>query len=164
MKKLLLVIPLVILLCFTFSCQQGEEVAEEPLVDIAAEKEAVLKVLEMVVDAEKRQDADAAVKFFTDDVIVQSPDMPQIQGTQALYDLYTEFMFKMPYTSFDSKSTETIVSPSGDMAYDVGWNLFIFEGPNGNIEVKGKYLAVMEKVNGEWKIAAIAFSNDQPAK
>ena len=28
MKKLLMVIPLVILLCFTFSCQQGEEVAE----------------------------------------------------------------------------------------------------------------------------------------
>jgi len=123
MKKLHMVIPLVILLCFAFSCQfWSEDVAEEkePLVDIAAEKEAVLKVLEMVVDAEKRQDADATVKFFTDDVIVQPPDMPQIQGTQALYDLYTEFMFKMPYTSFDSKSTETIVSPSGDMAYDDG--------------------------------------------
>ena len=164
MKKLLMIIPLVILLCFTFSCQQGEDVTEEPVVDIAAEEEAVLKVMEMTSDAEKRQDAAAAVKFFTDDVIVQAPDMPQIQGTQALYDLYTEFMFKMPYTSFDSKSTETIVAPSGDMAYDVGWNLFIFEGPRGNIEVKGTYLAVMEKINGEWKIAAIAFSNDQPAK
>jgi creatinine amidohydrolase/Fe(II)-dependent formamide hydrolase-like protein len=29
MKKLLTIIPLVILLCFTFSCQQGDEVAEE---------------------------------------------------------------------------------------------------------------------------------------
>ncbi|TET19099.1 MAG: nuclear transport factor 2 family protein [Candidatus Aminicenantes bacterium] len=164
MKKLLMIIPLVIMLCFTFSCQQGEDVAEEPAVDIAAEKEAVLKVLEMTADAEKRQDADAAVKFFTDDVIVQAPDVPQIQGTQALHDLYTGFMFKMGYASFDSKSTETIVSPSGDMAYDVGWNLFVFEGPEGKIEVRGKYFAVLEKVNGEWKIAAIAFSNDQPAK
>ena len=41
MKKLLLVIPLVILLCFTFGCQQGEEVAEElvlekrlPIIDV----------------------------------------------------------------------------------------------------------------------------------
>ena len=164
MKKSLLIIPLIILLCFTFGCQQGEDVAEEPAVDIAAEKEAVLKVLEMNADAEKRQDADAAVKFFTDDVIVQAPDVPQIQGTQALHDLYTGFMFKMGYASFDSKSTETIVSPSGDMAYDVGWNLFVFEGPEGKIEVRGKYFAVLEKVNGEWKIAAIAFSNDQPAK
>jgi len=133
-------------------------------VDIEAEKVAILKVMEMTVDAEKRQDADAAVKFFTDDVIVQSPDMPQIQGTQALHDLYTEFMFKMPYTTFDSKSTETIVASSGDMAYNIGWNLFVFEGPDGNIEVKGKYLAVMKKINGEWKIATLAFSNDQPAK
>lgn len=41
MKKLLMIIPLVILLfCFTFSCQQqGEKVAEEPVVD-AAGKEA----------------------------------------------------------------------------------------------------------------------------
>jgi len=39
MKKLLMIIPLVILLCFTYGCQQGEEIAEEPVVD-AAEKEA----------------------------------------------------------------------------------------------------------------------------
>ena len=36
MKKLLTVIPLVILFCFTFGCQKGEEVAEEPVVDIEA--------------------------------------------------------------------------------------------------------------------------------
>ena len=33
MKKLLMIIPLVILLCFTFSCQQGEEVAAEKEVE-----------------------------------------------------------------------------------------------------------------------------------
>jgi pimeloyl-ACP methyl ester carboxylesterase len=40
MKKLLMILPLVFLLCFTFGCQkQAEEVAEEPAVD-TAEKEA----------------------------------------------------------------------------------------------------------------------------
>ena len=29
MKKLFMILSLVFLLCFTFSCQQGEEVAEE---------------------------------------------------------------------------------------------------------------------------------------
>ena len=37
MKKFLTIIPLVILLYFTFSCQQGEEVAEEPVVDVEAD-------------------------------------------------------------------------------------------------------------------------------
>jgi len=35
MKKLFIVIPLVILLCFTFGCQQGKKTAEEPVVDSA---------------------------------------------------------------------------------------------------------------------------------
>ena len=164
MKKLLLILPLVFLLCFAFSCQKAEEVAEESAVDIEAEKEAVLKVVEMMIAAEVRQDADAAVSFCTNDVIVQPPDMPQIKGAQALHDLYTGFMFKLDYESFNSGSTETVVSPSGDMAYNTGWNLFVFKGSEGNIEVKGKYLAVMRKIDGEWKIAAIAFNNDQPAE
>jgi pimeloyl-ACP methyl ester carboxylesterase len=36
MKRLLTIVSLVILLCFTFSCQQAEEVAEEPVVDVEA--------------------------------------------------------------------------------------------------------------------------------
>ncbi|NIM59869.1 MAG: hypothetical protein GTO16_13160, partial [Candidatus Aminicenantes bacterium] len=46
MKKLLSVIPLVILLCFTFGCQQGEEVAEEPVVDVEADIAALKKIEE----------------------------------------------------------------------------------------------------------------------
>ena len=45
MKKLFMILPLVFLLCITFGCQQGEEVVEEPVVDIAAEKQAAEKVI-----------------------------------------------------------------------------------------------------------------------
>ncbi|MEE9510274.1 MAG: serine hydrolase domain-containing protein [Candidatus Bathyarchaeia archaeon] len=38
MKKLLMVIPLVILLCFAFSCKKGEEVAEDPAVDVEKQR------------------------------------------------------------------------------------------------------------------------------
>jgi proline iminopeptidase len=50
MKKLFMVIPLVFLLCFTFSCRQGEEVAEEPVVDVEADvetREEVVKPLDV---------------------------------------------------------------------------------------------------------------------
>jgi proline iminopeptidase len=39
MKKLFMILPLVFLLCFTFSCQQAEEVAEEPVVDVETREE-----------------------------------------------------------------------------------------------------------------------------
>lgn len=132
-------------------------------VDLEAEKAAIIKVMEMAVEAEKNRDADAAVTFFTDDAIIQPADMPQIQGTQALHDLYIEF-FKMPDMTFESQSTETVVASSGDMGYNIGWNLFIFESPEGKMEIKGKYLAVMKKIDSEWKIAALSFSNNQSVK
>jgi hypothetical protein len=34
MKKLIMILPLIFLHCFAFSCQKAEEVAEEPAVDI----------------------------------------------------------------------------------------------------------------------------------
>jgi proline iminopeptidase len=41
MKKSLMIIPLVFLLCFTFSCQQAEEVAEGTVVDVDVKEEGV---------------------------------------------------------------------------------------------------------------------------
>lgn len=40
-KKLCMILPLVLILCFTVSCQQGEEVAKEPVVDVEAKEEGV---------------------------------------------------------------------------------------------------------------------------
>lgn len=132
-------------------------------VNLKEEKIALSEMLEKLVDAEKRRDTESAVSFFMDDAIVQEADIPQITGSNAIKNLYNEF-FKLPFTSFDSKSTKTVMASSGDMAYDIGWNLFIFPGPDGDIEIKGKYLLVLKKVKGEWKVASIAISNDQPAK
>jgi hypothetical protein len=36
-----MVFPLVFLICFTFSCQQSEEVAEEPAVDVETDVAAI---------------------------------------------------------------------------------------------------------------------------
>ncbi len=41
MKKLFIILPLVLVLCFAFSCQQGEKVAEEPVVDVETKEEGV---------------------------------------------------------------------------------------------------------------------------
>ncbi len=132
-------------------------------VDIEAEKAAVIEVMKKIVEAESRRDADAAIKYYTEDAIFQAQDMPQIQGIKAVYEVYTEFL-KMPFKSFESGSTETVVAESGDMAYDLGWNILVFDGPDGDMEVRSKYLAIMKKIDGEWKTAVLAFSNDQPAK
>ncbi len=155
MKKLFMILPLAFLLCFTFGCQQGEEVAEEPAVDVEAEVRARSKA---AVAAEMAFDWEKAVTFFASDVIVQPANAPQIQGREAQLELYQNFP-KM--IEFEATTTAIITSASRDMAYEYGINHFIFETPDGPVEDYGKYLIVWTKTEGEWFIAALSFSGNK---
>jgi len=165
MKKALIqftmIIPLVFLLCFTFSCQKQAEEAK-PGVDIEAEKQAIRELIQEWFEAENRKDLEATVRACADDIIAQLPNMPQAEGREAMRNFYTEF-FKM-LVSIEGGSTKVVVSAAGDMAYDFGWGQMVLEGPEGRIEDKTKYLAVWKKINGEWKCVAISSSSDKPAK
>jgi ketosteroid isomerase-like protein len=163
MKKLLMILPMVFLLCFTFICQKVEEVAEEakPVVDVEAEKAAIQNLVREAFEAEQQKDIDAILNFFSENVVVQAPNMPQFEGIEALRNFYTEF-FKV-LVSIEGGSTKVEISEAGDMAWDYGWNRAAYEGPEGPFEDEGKYLEVWKKINGEWKVVAISFSSDKPA-
>ncbi len=160
MKKLLMFIPLVILLCFTFSGQQGEEVAEETVVDIEAEKQVILQLDQQWIEAEKRKDLEATMSNAAEGIICQPPDMPQFEGLAALRNFYTEF-FKI-LVSIEVGTTDVIVSKSGDMAWAYGWNRTVLEGPEGPIEGEGKYLGVWQKIEGKWKAVAVSVNDNKP--
>jgi ketosteroid isomerase-like protein len=164
MKKLFMVLPLVFLLCFSFSCQKGEEVAEEPVVDVEAEKQVIRDMLKRGFEVENQKDVDAIMSlgFFAEDIAIQVPNVPQLKGLEAARNFYTEF-FKI-LVSIEGGPTEIIISESGDMAWDYGWNRAIYEGPDGPIEDEGKYLEVWKKIDGKWKIIAVSFSSDKPVK
>ena len=67
MKKLLMDLPLVFLLCLTFSCQKAEEVAEEPAVDIGAEKAEILETMKKSFGGLNNQDIQAHLSTLADD-------------------------------------------------------------------------------------------------
>jgi ketosteroid isomerase-like protein len=67
MKKLLLILPLVFLLCFTFGCQKAEEVAEEPAVDVEAEKAEILETIKKSFEGLNNQDIQAHLSTLTED-------------------------------------------------------------------------------------------------
>jgi len=84
MKKLLMIIPLVILLCFTFGCQQGEEVAEEPAVDVEADKTAIERVREKELRAFDLGDVEGFDNIVTEDIVLDTPNRPAIVGKEAI--------------------------------------------------------------------------------
>jgi ketosteroid isomerase-like protein len=67
MKKLLMILPLVFLLCFTLSCQKAEEVAEEPAVDVEAEKAAIRETMKISVEGINDHDIQAHLSTLTED-------------------------------------------------------------------------------------------------
>lgn len=83
MKKLM-IIPLVFLLCFTFSCQQGEEVAEEPAVDVTADVEAIKTWYDQKTTALKTGDPDSWINLFTEDVVFMMPNEATVEGKEAV--------------------------------------------------------------------------------
>jgi ketosteroid isomerase-like protein len=67
MKKLFMVLPLVFLICFTFACQKGEEVAEKPVVDVEAEKAAIRETMKIAVEGINNHDIQAHLSTLTED-------------------------------------------------------------------------------------------------
>ena len=84
MKKLFMVLPLVFLLCFTFSCQQGEEVAEEPVVDVEADIAAIESLTNQVMNAWNEGDFEAFMATIADDAVHMPPGYPILIGKEAI--------------------------------------------------------------------------------
>ncbi len=110
--------------------------------------------------AEVAQDVEAALAFWAEDAIVQPAGAPQIEGHEAISDLYRQFYEGGQLKEFSGTTTHMSVSQAGDLAYEYGVNRFVWQSPEGNLLEMGKYLTVWKKVDGEWFIAALSFTSD----
>ena len=162
MKKLLTIIPLVFLLCFTFGCQKAEEVAEEVGVKAITDEDvaAIRATLDMYVQYGLSGDWDSWVTLFTEDTIIMLPNAPILQGREA----YKEFMEAYPViTEITLPVVE--VDGYGDLAFARGtYSVKIeMEGVPEPIQDRGKYLCILRKQeDGSWLIARDIYNSDLP--
>ena len=84
MKRLLMIIPLVFLLCFTFGCQKAEEVAEEPAVDVEADKDAIRNLTNKRVKAFNESNIDLFMSLVADDAVWMPPGVSILNGKEAI--------------------------------------------------------------------------------
>jgi len=154
MKKLRMIIPLVILLCFTFSYQQGEEVAEEPAVDVEAEKANIRTVLDQYAEAWKSSNIDHFSKIFSPDVdMVIFDSQKRYVGWEAWKERLQNSFDLINDVNVTFKDYSIKVHRSGTIAWlssleDATW--ISQEQPD---EVKGMRVTwVLEKIEGKWVI------------
>jgi uncharacterized protein (TIGR02246 family) len=154
MKKFLTIIPLVFLLCFTFSCQQGEEVAEEPAVDVEAEKANIQSVFDQYVKAWKTLNIDLFAEIFSHDADMVIFDAEtRYDGWEAWQERLQNSIELIEDVNVTFREYSIKVHPSGTIAWlsafeDATWTL---EGQPD--EVTGMRITwVLEKIEGKWII------------
>jgi len=164
MKKLLKILPLVFLLCFTFSCQQGEETAKEVGVKALSDEDvAAIKAIGPSLDkANLAGDFDAVVEMMTEDVLLMNPNEQIIQGRTKTLEWFNAFK---PATFTEHRHELLEVDGYGNIAYARGAykNAFIFEGIDEPIRSEGKTLLILRKqTDGSWLISRFCWNSDLP--
>ena len=124
------------------------------MVDIEAEKLLIEQLVKENVEADKSKDLDRIMNLFADDIVYHVSGFPQIVGKDALRSFITGGFDQIEDLVMVLERTE--VSASGDLAYNTGW----FKMKNFGMEsfLDFKYLLVLKKYSGVWKIAADSYS------
>ena len=163
MKKLLMIIPLVFLLCFTFGCQQGEEVAEEAGVVGLTEEDvaAIRNSIDEFVEAELAGDWDRAFGFFAEDVVYVAPDQPEIQGLSTLKDYVESLNIKLLNLELEPVD----IQGCGNLAYAriKFREKFTTEEGGEPIELIGDALRILKRQSdGTWLTSVVIYNFDRP--
>jgi uncharacterized protein (TIGR02246 family) len=164
MKKLFIVLPLVFLLCFTFSCQKGEEVSEEPVVDVEADIAAVKEMVNQYADACNTGDFDLWISLWADDAVRMPLDTPAQIGIEqiraAMKPLFDQMTLEITITIEDAK----VYSDLGLIRCNYTVNMTPKAGGETIHAMQdGKALTLFERQSdGSWKIIYDCYNSNIP--
>lgn len=113
--------------------------------------------------AAEGRDIDAILSYWTDDAVVLPPDLPPVQGKEALRE-YVLGSLEVPGFSITWSSDDAVVSPEGNLAYLAGTNTVTVNAPDGNpMTIKGRVVTIWRRdPDGEWR-CAVDIWNSGPA-
>ena len=157
MKKSLMIIPLVILLCFAFSYQQQAEEAK-PTVDIEADVEAIKSLSDEIMKAYNEGDLEALQAIVAEDLVFMPPGEPALIGKEAMRNWHD-----FDKISIDVNITVEEVQVLGDWAFmrDI-WIGTVTQKESGEkFELNNKSLILLRRQpDGTWKMSYSIFNSN----
>lgn len=106
------------------------------------------------------KDANAIAAIYTSDAVSQVPNASALKGHDAIVKYYQDF-FKTPQLTMTGGPDAIKVSDDGTMAYDSGTYKASWADAKGKVtKDEGKYLEVLKKVDGKWKVLIDANNSD----
>ena len=146
----LLMIPAVVLL--NAACAQPDDSYTG-----ASAEETVRQLAMDWAAAEASNDIDAALGYMWDDAVMQPPNAPQIEGHDAIRDLYETVTF------ISLEVGPLTVKASGDLAAVWGPLNYALDTPSGRINDQAKFVAIWERRGDDWKVLENTWNSNLPA-
>ena len=156
MRKLFMVLPLVFLLCFALSCQQAEEVAEESVVDVEAEKQAVAEFFQAYVDTAVEGHIEKLKSFYHPEMSWWDYKQEHPVGIEAYLKYMEEFYKSELKWICDLEPFEIHIVGDTAVLYTTYTNKFT--DPEGNETASsGHWTAVLIKQDDKWLLLSNSF-------
>lgn len=155
-----LICAVLLVLCFSFSCQQQEPEEPETIALTDEDIAAIRASTESFVQAWESRDFDTLMALYTEDAILMPPNASLVQGRAARQ----AFIENFPPVKEISLTIEEI-DGRGDLAYVRGTYSMTIEmqGAPEPIQDIGKYIEIrVKQPDGSWLISRDIFNSDLP--
>ena len=152
--SILVAIPVMLLIGLVMAAcaPQAEEPQEVPQIDLAAEEQAVRDInVRWLAMANEKNTTGIAALFMADGRVLSTTTEPAV-GQAAIQASMDEDNAANPSRVSDWSADRVLVAASGDLAVEFGSYSSTGGGADGTVEDWGKYVTVLRKVGGEWKI------------
>jgi uncharacterized protein (TIGR02246 family) len=127
---------------------------------------AIKAVADNYVKATLAGDAKAIAALYTEDAVEMPPNQPMVKGRAAIQQYYEKLMasgVKIMNFTLDHLDTRA----NGDAAWDAGTYKQSMQGETGTTTAQsdtGKYVVLLRRVGGTWKVAYAIYNSDQPPR
>ena len=166
-KILLLTFSLMALLFI--SCNEPKpaaEAVEEPMEEVKAPDMAAIKAMiqekeNTFAAAMTSKDVDGVLALYADDAVSMGNDQPMIVGKEALKKDIEEGIAKRKGDNITSYEVMEVYG-SEDQVTETGKT--IVKDKDGKVVYTGKYMAIWEKINGDYLCVADISNDDEPEK
>jgi uncharacterized protein (TIGR02246 family) len=157
MKSLTLV---VVLLCVpVIAAQSG---SPQPATGAQNVDAAIKAVADQYTKASLAGDAKAIAALYTDDAVEMPPNEPPVKGRDAIQQYYEKQFKSGKMSLFTLSHLET--RGVGDTGYDVGtYQQSMTPTGGAAMEDSGKYIVILKRSGGNWKVAYAIYNSDRPA-
>ena len=132
--------------------------------DIEAVVDQIRQADQALLQAEEQRDLESAMALVAPHAVFHPPGLPAIVGNEAIRRFYEQRWFTIPYVEISGQADTIVVAASGDLAYLDGRSHLMLEISGEQVLSEGKYLGVWQRIEGHWRLVAISWTANEPAR